>query len=285
MSGLSSDALPPLAIVAGGGDIPFALADALTAQGRPFVIFAIIGAANAERVASYRHYWVALGQFGRLKRLARAEGCRDVVFIGGLRRPRLWNVRFDLGGLLRLPQIIVALKGGDDHLLRHIGRIFEDDGFIVRGAQELVPQVMMPEGVLTERAPSERDGADIALGLRTLHDNGPRDVGQAIVISNGQVLGLEGPEGTDRMLQAVAQLRAARSDPLPQGVLVKAPKPLQDRRYDLPAIGPTTVAGVVAAGLSGIAVVAEGGVIAEVDRMVDAANRANVFIVGVRDNS
>ena len=279
MQGDPSDAPAPLAIVAGSGDIPFALAETLAGEGKPVVIFPIIGAADEGRLAGFRHHWVGLGQLGRFMRLARAEGCREIVFIGGLKRPRWWALRLDFAGVMYLPRIIAALRGGDDHLLRNIGRIFEDEGFVLRGAHEFAPQVVMPAGVLTARQPSQADYSDIALGLRRLHANGPFDLGQAVVVASGEVLGLEGADGTD------ALLRRARRSGTPAGVLVKAPKPAQDRRYDLPAIGPTTVAGVVDAGLSGIAVVAGGGVVAESARMIEAANLAGIFIVGVRDES
>ncbi|MBV9555675.1 MAG: UDP-2,3-diacylglucosamine diphosphatase LpxI [Pseudolabrys sp.] len=279
MTGQVSDPAAPLAIIAGGGEIPFTLADTLTVKQRPFVIFAIRGVADSRRVAGYRHHWLGLGQLGRFIRLARAEGCREIVLIGALRRPSLWRIQMDFGALWRLPRIIAALRGGDDHLLRNIGRLFEDEGFLMRGVHEFVPQAVMPEGILTTKWPSERDRADIERGLRVLHENGPRDLGQAVIVANGEILGLEGDDGTDHLLKQVAAQRQGAGS----GVLVKAPKPLQDRRYDLPAIGPTTIAGVAKAALSGIAVVAGGGIVADLDGTIEAANRAGIFLVGVRE--
>jgi DUF1009 family protein len=280
-----SDVVTPIAIICGGGTIPFAVADTLKAQGRPFVLLGITGVTDAARIAVYPHHWVGLGQLGRFERIARSEGCREIVFIGSLKRPRLWKIRFDLTALLHLPHILVAFCGGDDHLLRSVGRLAEAKGFKVIGAHEVVPGVLMPPGVLTARVPSPRDHADISLALQALRENSARDLGQAAVAADGQVLSLEGEEGTDAMLEQLVELRnqGRISTTSGIGVLVKAPKIMQDRRYDLPAIGPRTVASALRAGLAGIAVVAGESVVAELDIMIAAADRDNIFILGIED--
>jgi DUF1009 family protein len=284
VDGDRSDGKSPLAIVAGGGDIPFSVAESLKAKGRPFVLFGIRGAADETRLAMYPHHWIGIGQIGRLERLARQAGCGEMVFIGTLTRPSLWRIRFDAAALLRLPRIIAAFRGGDDHLLRNIGRIFEEDGFRLIGAHEVAPQMLMPEGTLTKASPSARDRADIARALEALRTSATPDVGQAVVVADGEVVALETVEGTDDMLTRVAGLRATAkmSASSRTGVLVKAPKPTQDHRYDLPAIGPRTVSGVARAGLAGIAVIAGQSVVADLARMIEAADRETVFIVGIR---
>jgi DUF1009 family protein len=122
----------------------------------------------------------------------------------------------------------------------------------------------------------------MAMGFDYLRTTGPFDVGQAVVVANKHVLAVEAAEGTDQMLARVAELRASGHiiAPVGSGVLVKAPKHGQDRRFDLPSIGPLTVDGVARAGLAGIAVVAGGTVIAEPERLVQAADRANIFVIG-----
>lgn len=278
-----SDVVTPIAILCGGGAIPFAVADTLKTQGRPFVLFGIIGVTDAARIAGYRHHWIGLGQVGRFERIARSEGCREIVFIGSLKRPRLWELHFDLRALLYLPHILAAFRGGDDHLLRSVGRLAEAKGFKVLGAHELVPDVLMPPGVLTARVPSPRDRADIAQALQALKENSAKDLGQGAVVVDGKVLALEDENGTDAMLEQLVELRQRARIPATNGmgVLVKAPKIMQDRRYDLPAIGPRTVASALRAGLAGIAVVAGESVVAELDAMIAAADRDNIFILGI----
>jgi DUF1009 family protein len=273
----------PLAIVCGGGSLPFAVADAALQQGRKVLLFALRGWADPQRIAAYRHHWVRMGQYGRFKRLAQAEGCRDIVFIGAVSRPFLWLLWPDLGALRVLPRVVPLFKGGDNHLLSGLGRMFESEGFRLVGAHEIAPEILMPPGNLAGRDPSAAERADIARGMELLRAMAPFDVGQAVVVADNHVLAIEGPEGTDRMLGRVEELRRNGRIRTPRGagVLVKAPKIGQDRRLDLPSIGPKTVESAQRAGLAGIAVLAGSTVVAEPERIAADAAAAKVFVVGV----
>ncbi len=125
----------PLAVICGGGSLPFAVADAVGKRGRRVVLFAIRGWADPQRVAAYPHHWAAFGQFGRFCRVARREGCRDVVFIGSVVRPAIWHIRPDFKTLRLLPRIFRIFRGGDDHLLSGVAAMFEEHGFRLVGAQ------------------------------------------------------------------------------------------------------------------------------------------------------
>jgi DUF1009 family protein len=275
-----------LAIVCGGGSLPFAVADAAARRGRRVVLFALRGWADPQRVAAYPHHWSWMGQLGHFVRVAKKEGCRDVVLIGSVTRPSLWQLRPDWGALRLMPRIFRLFRGGDDHLQSGVGRIFEQHGFRLLGPHEVAPELLMPAGALCARRPSERDWNEVRRGLALLRATSPFDMGQAAVVADNQVLALEGPEGTDQMLARVAELRrngriqAAAGT----GVLVKAPKFGQDMRIDLPSIGPQTVDGVAAAGLAGIAVLAGTTLVAEPDRMAAAADQAEIFVVGVNSD-
>lgn len=273
----------PLAIVCGAGNMPYRVADAAIGCGRRVVLFALTGWADPAQVARYRHHWARLGQLGRLRRIARQEGCRDIVFIGALTRPAITQLRFDLTTLTFLPRIIKAFAGGDDHLLTRVSRIVEDLGFRLVGAHQVAPEILVPAGQLGRHAPSERDRADIAAGRALIATIGQFDVGQAVVVAGNRVLAVEAAEGTDRMLARIAQLRSEGAVRLPAkiGVLVKTPKPTQDRRFDLPSVGTRTVEAAVAAGLAGIAVEAHGVITADLSDMVRAADAAGLFVVGI----
>ena len=273
----------PLALICGGGSMPLAVAQSVTGRGRAVVLFPLRGAADAAAVERFPHHWVYIGQIGKFMRLARAAGCRDVVFIGSLVRPSLWQVRPDLKGLQLMPRVIAAYRGGDNHLLSGMGKILEQDGFHLLGAHEVAPEILVPEGALGRAQASPRDRDDIAIGFDCLHAIGPFDVGQAAVVAGKHVLAVEAAEGTDQMLARIAEMRAngrlrAAST---GGVLVKAAKPGQDRRFDLPSIGPRTVDGAVRAGLAGIAVLAEETIIAEPELVIAKADQANIFVVGI----
>jgi UDP-2,3-diacylglucosamine hydrolase len=272
----------PLGIICGSGSIPLAVAAAVQRRGRRVILFALRGFVDAQAVAAYPHRWIAIGQFGRFRRLARAEGCRDLVLVGGLVRPAIRQVRLDWATLVAMPRIIRAFRGGDDHLLTGIGRILEGDGFRLLGAHEVAPDITAPSGALGRHQPDAGAAADIARGFEILAAMSPFDVGQAVVIGKGHVLAVEAAEGTDAMLRRVAALREAGRIRLPRGVgvLVKAPKQRQDRRFDLPSIGPDTVLHAAQAGLAGVAVVAGGTIVAEPQRLIEAADASGLFVLG-----
>ena len=273
----------PIGLIAAGGVMPFAVADSLTARGINPVLFALRGACDPVRVERFRHHWISIGQLGNATRLFRAENCRDLVFIGTLVRPALSEVRLDWGTLRVIGRVWAAFRGGDDHLLSGIGRILEQDGFRMVGIKDVAPDLLMPEGCLTLKAPDEKAAADISRGRELLRALSPFDIGQATVVIDGHVVGVEDIEGTDGLLARVARLRAegrirARTA---RGVLVKAPKSGQDLRFDLPTMGPRTVEGAAAAKLAGIAIVAGNTIVVEPQAMIEAADAAGLFVTGL----
>jgi UDP-2,3-diacylglucosamine hydrolase len=273
----------PIGLIAAGGVMPFAVADSLTARGINPVLFALRGACDPVRVERFRHHWISIGQLGKATRLFRAENCRDLVFIGTLVRPALSEVRLDWGTLRVIGRVWAAFRGGDDHLLSGIGRILEQDGFRMVGIKDVAPDLLMPEGCLTLEAPDEKAAADIARGREVLRALSRFDIGQAAVVIDGHVVGVEDIEGTDGLLTRVARLRAEgriRARPA-RGVLVKAPKSGQDLRFDLPTMGPRTVEGAAAAKLAGIAIVAGNTIVVEPQAVIEAADAAGLFVTGL----
>jgi DUF1009 family protein len=273
----------PVGLIAGGGVMPFAVADSLSARGIHPVLFALRGACDPERVARFNHHWISVGQIGRAVKLFRAENCRDLVFIGTLVRPALSEIRLDWGTLRVLGRVWASFRGGDDHLLSGIGDILEQDGFRMVGIRDVAPDLLMPEGCLTRAVPDDHALADIARGRDVLDTLGRFDIGQAAVVIDGHVVGVEDIEGTDGLLARVARLRAEGRirAATTRGVLVKAPKSGQDLRFDLPTMGPRTVEGAASARLAGIAIVAGHTVVADPQAMIEAADAAGVFVTGL----
>jgi len=275
--------ISPVGLIAAGRVMPFAVADSLIKRGLTPVVFALRGLCDPARAERYRHHWIAIGQIGRAKKLFRAEGCRDLLFIGSLVRPALSEIRLDLGTLRVINEVWSAFRGGDDHLLSGIGRILERDGFRMVGIKDVAPDVLMPEGSLTNIKPDEQSSYDIALGRELLRALSPFDIGQAVVVIDGHVVGVEDIEGTDGLLARIVNLRALGRIRAPnkRGVLVKAPKSGQDLRYDLPTIGARTVEGASKARLAGIAVIAGNTVLAEAQPTIEAADAAGIFVTGL----
>jgi UDP-2,3-diacylglucosamine hydrolase len=283
MTSGASEISSPVGLIAGGGVMPFAVADSLIARGIDPVVFALKGACDPVAAARFRHHWISVGQLGRAEKLFRAENCRNLVFIGTLVRPALSEIRLDWLTVRLLGRVWAAFRGGDDHLLSGIGGILEQDGFRMMGIKDVAPDVLMPQGCLTRTLPDENSAADIAKGRDVLRALSPFDIGQAAVVIDGHVVAVEDIEGTDGLLARVARLRnegriRAKAG---RGVLVKAPKSGQDLRFDLPTIGPRTVEGAAAAKLAGIAIVAGNTIVVDPHDVVEAADAAGLFVTGL----
>ncbi|MEM9589971.1 MAG: UDP-2,3-diacylglucosamine diphosphatase LpxI [Pseudomonadota bacterium] len=271
----------PLGIIAGRGSLPAFIADAALADGVPVHIIGIQGEAERD-IERFPHTWIKWGEVGRVFSALEKNGCNDLVIIGGVSRPSLKNIRIDVGALKTLPFLLSLRKGGDDRILSRIVRFFEQKGYRVHGAGDVLPELLVPEGALTRRKPSAEDEADMALAFKVVQTLGALDIGQAAVVSNGYVIAVEAAEGTDAMLERCADIkRRGRSHGAGRGVLVKAPKPGQEERVDMPTIGPETMMKVAEAGLAGVAVAAQHVLIAEYNRTIAVANERKLFLFGV----
>jgi DUF1009 family protein len=270
-----------LAIVAGRGDLPRLLAEDCARRGRPYRVVVFEGLA-LDWLAGHPVLRATFEKPGRLFADLRAAGCRLVTFAGGMTRPALRPLRFDLKMLRLAPRVLRGLRAGDDSTLRMIAGVFEAEGFAVRAPHEILPDLIAPAGTLGRVAPSARDRDDVRRAAEIVAALGAADVGQAAVVAQGICLGLESIQGTDALLDFVARTGVGfRPDPKgARGVLFKAPKPGQDLRLDLPAIGPGTVERAAAAGLAGVAVQAGGVMILGYAATVAAADAGGLFIWG-----
>lgn len=265
-----------LGILAGAGELPSRLIEACRAIDRPVFVLAFEGAADPVAITQAPHAWVRLGAAGEGMRLLREQGVDELVMAGGVPRPTLWSLRPDWRTAKFFARIGYRALG-DDGLLRAVIKELEDEGFRVVGADTILRDALAPAGRLGRVAPDAQAEADITHGLAIVRALGALDIGQAAVVQQGIVLGVEASEGTDALVARCGALQREG----PGGVLVKAMKPGQERRADLPTIGPATVAAVAAAGLRGIAV--ESGATLVVDRaaVIAAADAAGVFVIGV----
>ncbi|MDE2005398.1 MAG: UDP-2,3-diacylglucosamine diphosphatase LpxI [Rhodospirillales bacterium] len=277
----TSTAATPLGILAGGGTLPARLASSVLATGRPVFAIALKGHADPALLAHIPHKTVRLGAAGAILDALRAAGCREIVLIGAVRRPALASLRPDAGGARILARIGRAAFAGDDGLLRAVIRVLEEEGFAVRAAQDFLPVILAPAGLLTRAAPDAAARADIARGVAVARALGAADAGQGCVIQHGLVLALEAIEGTDAMLARAGPL----ARPGPGGVLVKLAKPGQEQRADLPTLGAATIRAAAAAGLRGIAYGASTTLIADREALVAAADAAGLFLLGLTPDS
>lgn len=270
-----------LGIVAGGGALPLAVAQAAQEAGRAVFVAALSGSAGPE-VDAFDHVWAGVGEAGKLMRALKTAGCTEVLMAGKLMRPKFSELKFDAKGLMVVPRIAAAARHGDNAILDAVAALFAEEGFRVIGVAEAAPSLLAPEGQIGRLAPTKDQRADIARAFAVVRALGALDVGQAAVVCEGLTLAVEAAEGTDAMLARIPALPAhfRGSAHNRRGVLVKAIKPIQDGKTDLPVIGPTTLEQAAAAGLAGIAVETGRALILEREQMGALADRLGLFVVG-----
>jgi UDP-2,3-diacylglucosamine hydrolase len=270
-----------LGVIAGGGELPVVLADHCAATNRPYFVARITPYAEPA-LSAHPGADNGLGHMGGRMRAMRDAGVDAVVLIGQVPRPDISKIDLDDGAMAMLPAIMAALPQGDDALLRAILNEHERAGFQVVGAEDVMGDLLAPEGVWGAVAPTPVQLKDIKKGATIAHAIGAFDIAQGVVVADGHVLALEAAEGTDEMLKRVAALpEALRGAPESRrGALVKRPKPIQERRIDLPVIGMRTIAGAAAAGLAGIAVEAHGALAVRRADMIAEADKLGLFLYG-----
>ncbi len=273
----------PIAIIAGAGVLPLEIAQAARRMGHGVFIVALRGSADSRLFTDFPSVELRIGQLGAMLDTLQTRQITRVAMVGALTRPALSDLRPDAGMLRRLPRIIQAYRGGDDHLLSRVIAIFEDCGLTVMDLREIAPDLVAPQTTLSRTAPRERAIGDARSGFRLLDTIAPFDVGQAVIAINGRIVAIEGAEGTDGLLDRVAAMRSSGRlrDARGKGVLVKAAKPGQDMRIDLPTIGPVTIAGCARAGLAGIAVRAGEVLLTDRQKMIEEADAAGLFLTGM----
>ena len=270
-----------LGIIAGGGSIPKMLIDKCLKEGRAFSVLAIEGNADKDYFVGDRFdfRWIRLGQAGSGFKYFAQNNVTDVVMIGTICRPSLHDLLPDMRTTAFVAK--VGLKAlGDDGLLRAVISEIEKDGFHVKGVHEIMPDLLIPAGILTKHKPNKEDIVDIKRGVEVAYTLGQLDVGQSVVVQQGLVLGMEGIEGTDRLIIRCKDYQRKGKG----GVLIKLRKPQQDMRIDLPTIGTNTIENAHNSGLRGVAVHAGNGLVVEQDKAIALADKYGMFIIGVNPN-
>lgn len=260
-----------IGLIAGGGRLPVRIVDACRNAGHHVVTVAIEN--HADEILPKADLVVRMGAAGRIIDFFREAEVDELVMAGPVRRPSLAEIRPDGWGARFLFRSGAAMLG-DDGLLSAISKELEKEGFRIIGADELLGDALASEGLIAGKEPDGTAQADITRGIEVLAAMAPVDVGQAVVVQSGLVLGVEAVEGTDELIRRTAGLR--REGPPP--VLVKAPKPQQDRRLDLPTVGATTVRALVEHGFAGLAIEAGGVMLMERDEVIGTVEESGIFL-------
>lgn len=250
-----------LALIAGTGDLP----RAVLGGRRDVLVCAMAGfAPHLDVDVTFRIEHLGLFLNDLVER-----GVREVCFAGVIRRPQIDPTEVGPETAPLMAVIVDAISKGDDGALRAIIGLFEARGIRVVGAHSLAPHLIPVAGVLTQAKPDTAMMQRAVVGEGVIARLGALDQGQACVIGD-TVLAEEGPEGTDAMIRGVGAAQGA--------ILYKAPKPDQDRRADLPVIGPETANAAIRAGFAGIVVEAGGVMVLDQPRVVSALDDAGLCL-------
>jgi DUF1009 family protein len=266
-----------LGIIAGGSELPGILIDYCIRTHRDFCVLAIENNADKNLVnQDIPHKWIRIGQAGSGFKLMHEQNIEEIVMIGTIHRPSFSDLVPDLRTAAFFARI--GLKSiGDDGILRALVKEIESENMRVVGIHEVLPDLLVKEGCLTKVKPDKQALADIARGVEVGLTLGRLDVGQSVVVQQGLVLGVEGIEGTDKLIERCGTYQRQGDG----GVLIKLRKPQQDMRIDLPTIGTTTIENLHRAGMRGIAIHAGNALIVDEAEVIKAANQYKMFIIGI----
>jgi hypothetical protein len=274
-----------IAIIAGNGAFPFEIAYSLKESGqRPFLICLRGFVGRDDALHDFDHAFADMLDPQKILSLLREKAIERVILAGGVSRPGPMALLSIYSFFRNREELRRIVSGGDDRILRGVIRLLEENGFSVIGVDDAAPNLLANEGILGSIKEQSSSSADIDMALAFLRMISPYDIGQGVVVAQGRILAIEGPEGTDAMLDRVRIMQKNRRVILEDNsaILVKAPKQGQDHRVDLPAIGPRTIKNAKSAGLAGIAIVAGEVVIVDRDKTIKDADRAGLFVKGVR---
>jgi DUF1009 family protein len=266
-----------LGIVAGGGKLPGRIIEACKKDGREFHVIAIEEQADAAVIADNPHTWVRLGAGQKALDVARRENFDAIVMVGPVKRPSITALRPDMLTAKVLTRAGASSVMGDDGLLKAVIAQIEEFGFNVIGPDTFLKEGPDKKGVLGRCSPDASARTDIKRGIQILNTLGPVDVGQAVIVQDNIVIAVEAVEGTDSMIERSRDLRRDG----PGGVLIKLPKPGQEKRADLPTVGPQTIEKLKAAGLRGVAFDASNTLFIDRDATIVLADQYGLFVLAL----
>ena len=267
-------------IIAGQGQLPGQLIEACQALGVGYFVLALEGQTDELILTGVPHAWNRLGAVGKSIDLFKEQGINILVMAGGIKRPSWLALRPDFKAAEVLAKI-GAQAFGDDGLLKAIVLLLEKEGFRVIGAHELLNELTCSSGQMGAIAPTAQEREDLARGLKVARALGTVDVGQAAVVHQGIVLAVEAVEGTDHMLSRIPMARGRIEGLASGGVLVKAAKPGQEQRVDLPSIGTKTIISAAQVGLRGIGLEAKKCLMIDRKEVIRLADEHGLFICGI----
>jgi len=267
-----------LGLIAGNGRFPFLVLDAARGAGHDVTVIALKEetfpelADAAARAPKAAVHWISLGQLGQCITVLKDAGVTQAVMAGQVKHTKLFA---DVVPDMTLMSVLMRLKARNtDALISGVADVLRDHGIDLINSTAFLAPLMAGAGVLTARAPSDEEHADLKFGYRIADAIAGLDIGQTIVVKSAAVVAVEAMEGTDAVIARAGQLAGAGTR------VVKVAKPNQDMRFDVPVVGVSTIAAMSAAGATLLSVDAGKTLMIDGEAIIHAANEARIVIVG-----
>jgi len=259
-------------LIAGNGRFPFLVLEGARSQGIEMAVIALKEEASPElEMAAKRLHWVSLGELSKAITLMQQEGVKRAVMAGQVKHNKIFSaIRPDW----KLAKLLFSLpKKNTDSLIGAVAKVFEEEGIQLVDSTLFLKPLLPQAGVLTRRAPSEHESADMEYGMGLARQIAGMDIGQTVVITDRACVAVEAMEGTDETIARAA--RFAEGKPL---VVVKVSKPKQDMRFDVPVVGLPTVEAMKMAGATALAIDAERTLLFDREKLIELADGAGITI-------
>ena len=219
-------------------------------------------------------------ELGKAISILKKNNCKNVIFIGKVERPDISLLKFDTKALFYLPRLFSAFKKGDGNILKEIIKIFKENKLNVVNSMKFTPELIFKDKSINKLKINNTDKSSISKGVKIIKSLSKFDIGQSVVINNGYVLAIEGPEGTDETIKR-SLLLSKKYKLKNKSILVKFPKANQDLRIDLPTIGFDTIKNCIKANIKGIAVKRSQNIILDKDKIINLVKKNNFFIISI----
>ena len=243
--------------------------------------FLILDLTKSNIYKKYKNsYSLKITELGKAISILKKNNCKNVIFIGKVERPDISLLKFDTKALFYLPRLFSAFKKGDGNILKEIIKIFKENKLNVVNSMKFTPELIFKDKSINKVKINDTDKSSISKGVKIIKSLSKFDIGQSVVINNGYVLAIEGPEGTDETIKRSLHL-SKKYKLKNKSILVKFPKANQDLRIDLPTIGFDTIKNCIKANIKGIAVKRSQNIILDKDKIINLVKKNNFFIISI----
>ena len=267
-----------LGLIVGESDLPRFLINKLLKKNLEFIILDLT---KSNIYKKYKNsYSLKITELGKAISILKKNNCKNIIFIGKVKRPEISLLKFDKKALFYLPRLFSAFKKGDGNILKEIIKIFKEHKINVVNSMKFTPELTFKDRSINNVKIKNTDKSSIIKGASIIKSLSKFDIGQSVIINNGYVLAIEGPEGTDETIKRSFNL-SIKYKLKDKSILVKFPKANQDLRVDLPTIGMDTVKNCIKANIKGIAVKRSQNIILDKDKIINLTKKNNFFIISL----